>query len=1357
MSRQKTFIFLMFGLLFALAASLSCMFFKTEAHAFTEEPAAHATLDDGEGGFDRAQLSRLYGLLKTGATQLSDLDDLAMQPGSNTAGTGASDFSAQDIVVELGQKKWTPVHLTKDQEGHTILTLWLAWTEDLQPWSAFSLDEYRYDETPQTQYDPYPMNMYSSSYLRAYLNGTAYLSAQGEETLVSGNAAQSPDWKTFLATFGDYLDAPEEISYQASERATQILPEYRKNFGNIPNEYDLLNEGYAETGLNYNTEDGFDYRTKAGYTDWKQDKLWLPSLSETGWGEYTNYETVGRVIYFTEGEKLDGGIWNTTWEQCRMGTSQQYDSWLRSGDTKNTYAYRNGDHALALSLTASADANDASGKNYVRPAIHLDLTMAEGVSPDPDASVEKPVGKNLSFEYDGEEHSLFIENYTKMNFSEVPEGATFANGKLTARDAGEYTLTASPKAGTWQGEEGGDPVGITLTITPRHVDVSVRNGFHVAGNQPQALTGFFLGYAGIGYDTFLADEGVEDLKGFTPTLSRNGRIYPLDSALAVGYYEIVAENGVYGNYNATFNFTDESRYVVGPDDTLAISVGGELVINQSVTIPYTGAKPSIAYDNKPSGWRSSSVSYVGSDGVSQTGLPVEVGQYTVTVKTNLRTYPFTLIIEDRGDPAKPDAAALLKKAKYDGNAVELPVANANKLNFQTPTAGSSYEGGVFSAVEAGEYTLTVTPETAWADGTQGSVTYTIVIEKRALVLAPERAGHIYGQAPVTPILSVRSGDGYAKGEDFASLYVSVEFTLTRGGQTYKLDSTLPAGDYTIQAELVEGSEARNYKVTFEAGVYTVSKAAVDMSAVQVCIGDRKVRFSAVEPSYSFQFDGNEHAVTIEALPAVLTANIRITQAGAELQNAPSAVGTYLVEVTFTLKDADNYEPVQAVTFNLVISDKTYTPITLTVGNAGHLYGQQPTLTVLALTLKEGSFNEGDGIQTLGRIEPVLKSQDGTVRTLDKNLAAGSYILTAQDGVYGDYQVRFEAGVYTVSKATVDTSKLILRVGGQTFSGGSVSFVFDGTEKGVTLEGSLPDYVSYTIEYYRGDDKLEAAPKEEGSYRAVVKFTLTNSNFEPIDNIEIAITITPEDAPAPVYPAKPSKTTLKETYDGTEKYITIADFDKVTVSSLSAGATCKEGKFAATNAGTYVVTLSPVGGKWADGTTASVTLAIQIAKATLDMGATKFVIGGKEVAYSALEAAYSFEFDDAAKTVEVYGLPASVTAKVSFTKNGAQLPAAPSAAGTYSVGISFILTDAANYNAVPACGFTLEIVETSSSGDPSDDPTDTPTDDPSDTPSNPSAPTTIHHEFPVWGYVVIGLSVVLCAAISIVLIVRTKKH
>lgn len=720
---------LVFGCALAFSLTAAVLSPRTEASAYRLEPEATlAPLDDGQGNFEIENLHALYGMLVSGASSLSDLEAAATRAPSAAgfaAGTGSADFAQQAIVL-LGGKKWTPVHLTKDQDGNTILTLWLAWTEDVQPWSAFGVDRQNWQTTRQTQYDPYPMNMYSSSYIRAYLNGTSYAAQAGATSLTDGAAVQAGTWKTFLSTFKNVLVAPEKVSYQANERASVLLPEYVAAW-NGPNNFDLLNEGYAEEGLNSNTEDGYVYGEKEGYSDWRSDKLWLPSLSETGHGKYTAYETDSHgVYYFTAGEMYDTGLWNMTWDQCRTHT-HNHNVWLRSGDAQNRAARRCGDDALSLTITASYAATSASEEHLVRPAIHLNLSAVEGErAADP---AEKPVPRTVTAEYDGGEHGLDVADYAKMNFSGVPAGATFSYGRLSATHAGTYTLNATPKSGSWA-DGSADPVAFTLTITPRPARVYIRDSaFQVYGETP-TVASLQLSPQ---YGDFLVDEDIADLGDLPVSLSsrKDGRTYPLDAQLPVGTYDIAIADGVYGNYNVTFLYsaafgdTSGNVYTVLPSDAPAILVGGYLVENGAVSVPYDGYVKAVHALNLPAGSKITTAYYSNGEKIS---APRESGQYTVSV-TGAVTMNFTLIIEDDDlPPEKP--TDLTREAVYSGSPVSIMILKAGKMTFGEPTAGATFANALFSATNAGIYTLTASPKSgSWADGSSDPVTFTIRIAK----------------------------------------------------------------------------------------------------------------------------------------------------------------------------------------------------------------------------------------------------------------------------------------------------------------------------------------------------------------------------------------------------------------------------------------------------------------------------------------------------------------------------------------------------------------------------------------------------------------------------------------------------
>ena len=121
----------------------------------------------------------------------------------------------------------------------------------------------------------------------------------------------------------------------------------------------LPNEAYGvpEGTIKWPTD--MDYSKKNGYATWKDDYIWLPSLTETGYNE--------SIV----------GLWNLSNNQ----RSSAGNSWLRSAC--NTYA--NWGFALTTSGSSLSDPF-LTNTNNVRPALHLNLDMAAKSSAGADLS-----------------------------------------------------------------------------------------------------------------------------------------------------------------------------------------------------------------------------------------------------------------------------------------------------------------------------------------------------------------------------------------------------------------------------------------------------------------------------------------------------------------------------------------------------------------------------------------------------------------------------------------------------------------------------------------------------------------------------------------------------------------------------------------------------------------------------------------------------------------------------------------------------------------------------------------------------------------------------------------------------------
>ncbi len=297
---------------------------------------------------------------------------------SNTDYSVSANSYDAEILIELGGLFWTPVYLSQDDQENDILTLWLADNQQ-DAWAGRAADEGDYygfldgalysdwsaSWTPGSVTEPYPATMYGMSYMSAVTlnNGGDYAtSATAKQTAMQ---SESNVFALFtMEKFGltEYLVTPEHISWQESGQSakTQVSD----------CNYDLPNENWANNkeqvpDTNFDNNGQFNYAGKEGNDAWKNDYLWLPSLSETGFQNSSN------------------GIWKTSDAQRSLGKTSVNGNvgnknrditieefWLRSGSYYEC-VYR------ACGLYPGGSRKDGfyvSASLAVRPALHLNLT-----------------------------------------------------------------------------------------------------------------------------------------------------------------------------------------------------------------------------------------------------------------------------------------------------------------------------------------------------------------------------------------------------------------------------------------------------------------------------------------------------------------------------------------------------------------------------------------------------------------------------------------------------------------------------------------------------------------------------------------------------------------------------------------------------------------------------------------------------------------------------------------------------------------------------------------------------------------------------------------------------------------------
>ena len=300
---------------------------------------------------------------------LADLEQALTESenGAITASQIATNNGGKDIIVKSGAttiENFTPTYVSRLESGEIIVTLWYAYSQLKIPYSA---GWHSTDASVEL-----PGNMYSSSYIRSFINGTPYAVAEGATPkttaiLVNDSSKISldysgtvwdKDYKAFLSDgLTQFIVQPKFVPWQVSGLGEKT------NLG-----WDWSNDA-ANTQLN---PEGltflYDYTDKGEkgvyYDSWGNDYLWLPSLAETGYKQNTNKWV---------------GLWDTTDKQ-RINNDGQNTStsttpatvggyWMRcaasGGSPGATHYIRNDDYGSNMSPYNLAS---------VRPAFHLNLT-----------------------------------------------------------------------------------------------------------------------------------------------------------------------------------------------------------------------------------------------------------------------------------------------------------------------------------------------------------------------------------------------------------------------------------------------------------------------------------------------------------------------------------------------------------------------------------------------------------------------------------------------------------------------------------------------------------------------------------------------------------------------------------------------------------------------------------------------------------------------------------------------------------------------------------------------------------------------------------------------------------------------
>ncbi len=575
MSRRYRYISVFAAAIVIVAVLLCCCFISfnniNDVFAFTTTNITSGAVDVGdillEGYAERTDgkvfnaesMTALYEKLtgKTGA-EIGDVDAL----GTLTAKQIRAKNGNKDIVLTMDGQQWTVTHLTKDNSGNTIATLWQATESARHTWNPWN--------DLATTY-AYPSNMYSTSFVRAdALNsgGNGYVASKGATTLTK--VAQKADHKYARLTMPSvngsltsFIVKPSAVAYQGNQNNN-----VGGTIGNMG--YTLPNEAYGTPSgtVNWYVGSGrnMDYSSKSGYADWKEDYIWLPSLTETGVDESVN------------------GIWALSNNQ----RSNSENSWLRSGRVNNAGA--------AYYLTAAGSSfgsYDVTSSYAVRPALHLNLDLAAEHS----GGVALAEPTDVSVEYKGttltlddvadEQKTWFDADKISIDYASAVGSDGGANAIL---DADTYRVKAEIKADlaadglTFAGEPD-TSAGESDTVRYFNFTVTKKKIGITAALDSGGLPTVTLKNAADIYSGDTAANGRAPNFGFTYTSSGGQEYDDLPTAV--------------GTYTATAKITNECNYEIDTgSSTLSVTFKidkrsiAKPALSGQVSKPYSGVAQS---------------------------------------------------------------------------------------------------------------------------------------------------------------------------------------------------------------------------------------------------------------------------------------------------------------------------------------------------------------------------------------------------------------------------------------------------------------------------------------------------------------------------------------------------------------------------------------------------------------------------------------------------------------------------------------------------------------------------------------------------------------------------------------------
>ena len=328
---------LKFSAIIALAASFLCCVCVSAAGLFASPAKANAVgtaFTYSFGGDQSSRVTTVRNLITRVNGSSTTYGTYAEFSRAFTAARNAQQINAN---INLGGIQWQIVYAEKaahsygnTEKGDVVITLFMSSSASTQNAVSYS---------PFTSSDntlAYPSGMYSSSYVRSVLTGSSYAASVADaQAGILTDGEQGSIWSAHESLYGRFLAVPANMGYQETESA-KVQYNAAKNHEN------------ESWGTQTNSNTILNYGSKKSNTDWKYDKFWIPSRTETGGTSDTS-----------------AGLWNLS-DSMRSSTVGG-DFWQRTTTTAGNA------HVLSYTGVTNSKATNVTG--MIRPAMHLNLRL----------------------------------------------------------------------------------------------------------------------------------------------------------------------------------------------------------------------------------------------------------------------------------------------------------------------------------------------------------------------------------------------------------------------------------------------------------------------------------------------------------------------------------------------------------------------------------------------------------------------------------------------------------------------------------------------------------------------------------------------------------------------------------------------------------------------------------------------------------------------------------------------------------------------------------------------------------------------------------------------------------------------